>query len=140
MGPVDPTLLIMIAAVAVLLLLMFRNGKKRQQQQREMRDNMVPGVEVMLGSGLYGTIVEIDHENNRATLSSGSSTIVVHPGAIAQIVPDSTADDSEEVAPAQPSDDIAPDDDPEFGERLAKGEAALDAEKQNKDSENENEK
>lgn len=112
--PIDPLSLVMIAAIVVLVFFMFRNGKKRKEQQEEMRNNMVPGTDIMLQSGIYGEIVSVDTEANRAVIQSGTSTLEVHIGAIGMIVPAETA----AAAPAETSSDIAPDDDPEFGERV----------------------
>jgi len=103
---------IMLALIAVLIIFMVRNGRKRQRAAMEMQNNLVPGAEVMLQSGIYGTIEEVDAEANRVTLRSGGSTLIVHRNAIGQII--TPVDAPEEVA-----DDIAPDDDPEFGERIA---------------------
>lgn len=110
--------IIMFALIAVLIIFMIRNGKKRQQAAQEMQSNLRPGAEVMLQSGIYGTVEEVDEEANRVTVRSGSSTLVVHRNAVGQIVTP--------VEPAhEPADEIAPDDDPEFGERIGeKSEAA----------------
>lgn len=118
-GSMDPMTLIMFGLVAVLIFFMFRNSRKRQAQQQEMQNNMQPGAEVMLQSGIYGTIDSIDEESNRATISSGTSTFVVHRNAISQIVTpiDAPVENDE---PAS----LAPDDDPEFGERLNAGETS----------------
>lgn len=107
----DPLSIVMILAVVVLIFFMFRNGKKRQRAQQELRESMRPGVEIMLGSGIYGTILNVDEENNRATIESGTATFDVHMQAISQVVP----------TPVEAADDepvLAPDDDPEFGERI----------------------
>lgn len=107
----DPLSLVMFGLIAVLIFFMFRNGKKRQQAQREMQDNVRPGAEVMLQSGIFATIEEIDEEENRITVRSGDSNFVVHRNAIGQVV---TPVD----APAETSSGLAPDDDPAFGERF----------------------
>lgn len=112
----DPMTLIMFALIAVLIIFMIRNGKKRQQAQQEMQNNLRPGAEVMLQSGIYGTIEEVDETDNRVTVRSGNSTLVVHRNAVGQIV-----------TPVEPSEDaaeIAPDDDPEFGERVGDADGA----------------
>lgn len=106
----DPISLVMFGLIAVLIFFMFRNGKKRQQAQAEMQNNVRPGAQVMLQSGIFATIESIDEEENRVVVRSGDSSIVVHRNAIGQII--TPAD-----APAETSD-IAPDDDPEFGERV----------------------
>ncbi|WP_449279877.1 preprotein translocase subunit YajC [Leucobacter sp. GX0328] len=108
----DPITLVMFGLIAVLIFFMFRNGKKRQQAQQELQNSLRPGAEVMLQSGIFGTIESIDEESNRATVMSGTSTIVVHRSAISQVIAGAEA-------PAESAEpQLAPDDDPEFGERL----------------------
>lgn len=113
----DPITIVMFALIAVLVIFMFRNGKKRQKAMQELQDGLRPGAEVMLQSGIYGTIESVDAEENRVTVHSGTSSLVVHRNAVGQII-----------APAEtvvePAADIAPDDDPEFGERVAGDTAA----------------
>jgi len=113
--------IIMFALIAVLIIFMIRNGRKRQQAAREMQDNLRPGAEVMLQSGIYGVVEDVDAETNRVTVLSGTSTLVVHRNAVGQIV--TPAAGSEE-----PEARLAPDDDPEFGERVgdAGGDTATD--------------
>ena len=119
---VDPITLVMFGLIAVLIFFMFRNGKKRQQAQQELQNSLRPGAEVMLQSGIFGTIESIDEESNRATVMSGTSTIVVHRSAISQVIAGAEA-------PAESAEpQLAPDDDPEFGERLnAESEKVEDA-------------
>ncbi|KAM9862447.1 preprotein translocase subunit YajC [Leucobacter sp. BZR 635] len=109
----DPMSLVMFGLIAVLIFFMFRNSKKRQAQMAEMQSNMQPGAEVMLQSGIFATIIAIDEEENRVTVSSGNSTLVVHRNAIGQVVTpvDAPVEESEAAT-------LAPDDDPEFGERF----------------------
>lgn len=107
----DPVSLVMFGLIAVLIFFMFRNGKKRQQAMQQLQNNLRPGAEVMLQSGIFGLIESIDEEENRVTIRSGLSTLVVHRNAIGQVV---TPVESEEGAES----DVAPDDDPAFGERV----------------------
>ncbi|WP_025132940.1 preprotein translocase subunit YajC [Leucobacter sp. PH1c] len=113
----DPITILMFALIALLIFFMFRNGKKRQQAMQELQNGLRPGAEVMLQSGIFGTIESVDEEDNKVVVRSGTSTLVAHRNAIAQIV---TPTD----APAEePTSTLAPDDDPEFGERIANGTA-----------------
>lgn len=114
--PFDPTMIIMLLLIVVLIFFMFRNGRKRQQAAQEMQSKMRPGAEVMTQSGIFGTVEEINEEDGRVTLRSGTSTLVMHRNAISQVV---TASESEDEQP-----ELAPDDDPEFGERLSDGDSA----------------
>ncbi len=120
----DPITILMFALIALLIFFMFRNGKKRQQAMQELQNGLRPGAEVMLQSGIFGTIESVDEEDNKVVVRSGTSTLVAHRNAIAQIV-------TPNEAPAEDATStLAPDDDPEFGERIANanGEAAAAAE------------
>lgn len=116
----DPITLVMFGLIAVLIFFMFRNGKKRQQAMQELQNSLRPGAEVMLQSGIFGTIESIDEESNRATILSGDSSFVVHRSAISQVVTAAEAP----LADAEPR--LAPDDDPAFGERLKNDAPKLD--------------
>lgn len=115
----DPMTLIMFGLIAVLIIFMIRNGKKRQQAAQQMQNNLRPGAEVMLQSGIYGTVEEVDEADNKVTVRSGTSTLVVHRNAIGQIV-------TPVEAPEEALNEVAPDDDPAFGERI--GEAGTNTE------------
>jgi preprotein translocase subunit YajC len=104
--------LIMFGLIAVLIIFMIRNGKKRRQAAEEMQNNLRPGAEVMLQSGIFATVEEVDEVDHKVTVRSGNSTLVVHRNAVGQIIIPVDA-------PEAPAGDIAPDDDPEFGERVA---------------------
>lgn len=107
----DPMTLIMLGLIALLIIMMVRNGKKRREQVAEMQRGLVPGAEVMLQTGIYGTFVRFDEDDeNRAYIQSGDSTILVHRNAIGQIVNPVAADETPE------DQSLAPDDDPSFGE------------------------
>ena len=115
----DPLSIVMFGLIAVLIFFMFRNGKKRQAAAAQMQNDMRPGAEVMLSSGIYATIDSIDEENNRVTVTSGSTTLVVHRQAVSQIIAPT------EAAPVDAAEsELAPDDDPAFGERIENSEAA----------------
>ena len=118
----DPITILMFALIAVLIFFMFRNGKKRQAAMQELQNGLRPGAEVMLQSGIFGTIESIDEADNLVTLRSGTSTFDVHRNAVSQIVTpvDAPADEA-------PVAGLAPDDDPEFGERIAKTEGETPA-------------
>lgn len=111
---IDPITILMFALIGVLIFFMFRNGRKRQQAMQEMQNGLRPGAEVMLQSGIFATVEELDEEDNRLTVRSGTSTLVVHRNAVGQIVTPVTTDANDEETSS-----IAPDDDPAFGERLA---------------------
>ncbi|WP_231495895.1 preprotein translocase subunit YajC [Cellulomonas sp. HZM] len=54
-------LLILVLAVGAFWL-MSRRSRKMQKQQAEFRNNLTAGDEVMTGSGLFGTVVDVDDD------------------------------------------------------------------------------
>jgi preprotein translocase subunit YajC len=83
----DPFLLIMLAVFGLLIFSMFRRSKKAQQQQRELHNTLGPGVEVMTTMGLFGTILSVDKDQNKAVIElSPGTTATVHLQAIGKAV------------------------------------------------------
>lgn len=79
--------LLLPLALAFLIFTMFRRQRKAQQQVKEMRTQMEPGTEVMTQFGLFGTIVSIDQENNKAVLELSPGTrATVHTQALSKVV------------------------------------------------------
>lgn len=88
---------------------MVRNGKKRREMMATLQDNIQPGAEVMLQSGIFGTIESVDEEDlTKVVIRSGSTSFVVHRSAIGNVI---TPVETEET---EPEKQIAPDDDPNF--------------------------
>lgn len=83
--------LLLPLALAFLIFTMFRRQRKTQQQVKEMRTQMEPGTEVMTQFGLFGTIVSIDQENNKAVLElSPGNFATVHTQALSKVVQQDT--------------------------------------------------
>jgi preprotein translocase subunit YajC len=79
--------LLLPLALAFLIFTMFRRQRKSQQQVKEMRTQMEPGTQVMTQFGLFGTILSVDQENNKAVLElSPGNTATVHTQALAKVV------------------------------------------------------
>ncbi|QHC58473.1 preprotein translocase subunit YajC [Rathayibacter sp. VKM Ac-2760] len=111
----DPTIILLVLLLAVMIIFMFRNNKKRQREAEKMKSGLVPGVELMTGSGLFGTVVSIDDDENKIIIESTPGTLLtIHRQAIARLIdPTENAvvadEDEAEVVPATES--------PAFGER-----------------------
>ncbi|WP_049822280.1 preprotein translocase subunit YajC [Arthrobacter sp. H41] len=85
--PFDIFGLLLPLALAFLIFTMFRRQRKAQKQVKDMRTQMEPGTEVMTQFGLYGTILSIDQENNKAVLElSPGNTATVHTQALSKVV------------------------------------------------------
>jgi preprotein translocase subunit YajC len=85
--PFDIFSLLLPLALAFLIFTMFRRQRKTQNQVKEMRTQMEPGTEVMTQFGLYGTIVSIDQDANKAVLELSPGTFAtVHTQALSKVV------------------------------------------------------
>lgn len=125
--PFDPLTIVMFVLLGVMIFMMFRNGKKRKAEAAALQEKMVAGANVMTNFGLFGTIIAIDEEANKAELEIAPGVVVnIHRGAISRVVDDETADDSAEAADeadaqgamlnGEPVDTAMP----EYGERAEK--------------------
>jgi preprotein translocase subunit YajC len=79
--------------LAVLLVFMFWNSRKRMQKQKLEQEakarQTIPGAEVLLQGGLYGTIVAFDPDNldQPAQVEIAPGTVIkVHSQAILRVV------------------------------------------------------
>lgn len=84
--------IILMVVLAILVGLMFWNSRKRMQKMKEEQAakarQTVPGAEVMLNSGLYGTIVSYDPDNldQPAEVEIAPGVVIkVHSQAIARV-------------------------------------------------------
>ncbi|WP_341395093.1 preprotein translocase subunit YajC [Arthrobacter sp. G119Y2] len=104
--------------LALFIFMMFRKQKKTQKTVQEQRTQMVPGTEVMTQFGLFGTILSINNEENKAVLElSPGNTATVHLQALTKVVTTEPAaneeapvvpDDASSITSADRSDDAAP--------------------------------
>lgn len=107
--------------LALLLVFMFYNSRKRMQKQKAELEakgrQTVPGAEVLLQGGLYGTIVTYDPENldQPAEVEIAPGTVIkVHSQAILRVVEPVAAElDDQSIGHDAPSiesinDDVTP--------------------------------
>ena len=123
----DLTTILMLAVLAVLIFFMFRNSRKRKAQAEALRQEIVPGAEIMTNFGLYGTLISLDDVTKVAEVEVTPGTILrVHSQTISKVV---TAGDSDEPRSveeameranreAEAAEAKALETEPEFGERV----------------------
>lgn len=99
--------LLLPLALAFLIFTMFRKQRKMKKQVAEQRTQMVPGTEVMTNFGLFGTMVSLDEDNNKALIEIAPGvTATVHSQTLSKVVvPESdeveqSADEASDGAPA----------------------------------------
>lgn len=83
----DPFFIIMLAVFGLLIFFMFRRSKKAQQEQQKRRSSLAPGQEIMTSAGIFGTVVSVNHDENKVVLElSPGTNVTVHVQAIGQVI------------------------------------------------------
>lgn len=89
---------------AAMYFLFIRPQQRRARETQAMQSQLGPGDEVMTGSGIYGTVTEVDTEGGTVGLEIAPEVVVtVARGAIARVIThveheaeDEESEDSEE--------------------------------------------
>jgi preprotein translocase subunit YajC len=90
-----PELVSLLPIVGIGFLFWFliiRPASKRQRELSRMQGSLEIGDDVMLTSGIYGTLAAVDGDNLHVLVADGV-TLKVARGAIANVVPPETAAD-----------------------------------------------
>lgn len=92
-------LLPLLLIVVIFWLLIIRPARRRQTAMTELQRSLAPGTEVMLSSGIFGTVRSV--EDDVVTLAvADMTTLRVHKQAITQVVrPTDHADPAAEDGP-----------------------------------------
>jgi preprotein translocase subunit YajC len=81
------TFLPLVLIVLVFWFLVIRPTRKRQQQMSSVQSSLGPGSQVMLSSGIFGTVVSVADESVRIEIAPGT-TIKVARQAVVRVVED----------------------------------------------------
>jgi preprotein translocase subunit YajC len=90
LGPIVPFILIL----AVFWLLILRPQQRRQRELRALQSSLTTGSDVMLTSGIFGTVTSTNDDHVLVEIAPGV-TIKVVRGAIAQVLTTSEPDGTE---------------------------------------------
>jgi len=83
----DPFTLLMVAVLALMVVFMIRNSRKQKADREALVEKVVKGANVMTTSGIFGTIVSVDVEENQIVLETTPGTkIRIHRQAVTSIV------------------------------------------------------
>lgn len=93
----DANSILLFVMVAFMAVLMWNSSRTRKKQAAELAAKLEVGAEVMLGSGVFGTIEAI--ADDRVVIKSAGSTLEVARAAVAR-VSKSAADNAAEAKPA----------------------------------------
>jgi preprotein translocase subunit YajC len=69
-------LLLFIMIPLGMYFLMIRPQQRRAREMQQMQSQLAPGAEVMTGSGMYGTVTEVDEEDGTVVLEVSSEVQV----------------------------------------------------------------
>ncbi len=84
----------LVLLVFVGYLLLIRPARKRARATADLQSALSPGDEVMLSSGLFATVVDVQDEIASVELAPGT-VVRVHRGAVTQIIADRTTEAEE---------------------------------------------
>ena len=80
-------LLLIIVFIFGMYFLMIRPQQRRNRELQQMQSSLGPGAEVMTGSGIYGTIADIDEDEGTIGLEIAPGvTIRVARAAVARVI------------------------------------------------------
>jgi preprotein translocase subunit YajC len=97
------TPVLFLVGIAVLFwLVLIRPQARRQRELAHMQSTLEVGDEVMLTSGVYGTLRALDEDAAQVEIADGV-TIRVARGAVGQVLHE--ADAEQEPKPDEPADD-----------------------------------
>lgn len=108
----DPSFLIILLFGVGMLWFMSRRTRKQQQEAARFRDNLEAGQEVMTGSGLFGTVVEVEGDRVTLEIAPGSTSQWLK-AAIAKVVEPPLEDEDEESEDGEGLEDEFEDEDGE---------------------------
>lgn len=85
--PIDPFTLMMIAVLAMMVIFMIRNSRKQKADREALASKVVKGAIVMTTSGIFGTVLSIDEDENEIVVESTPGTkLRMHRQAIVSVV------------------------------------------------------
>jgi preprotein translocase subunit YajC len=97
----DPLTIGMFAVLVLMVVFMFRNNRKQKEAREKLQSSIVKGANVMMTSGVYGTIMSINTDDNEVVVETTPGTkIRFHLQAVASVV---EKKDPAEVKDAKPA-------------------------------------
>lgn len=89
----NPALIFMLQMVAIFAIfywLLIRPQRKEQQRHQQMLESLKRGDEIVTNGGVIGTIIHV--EEDRLTIKTGDTRLVVQRARIAQRIADAAGD------------------------------------------------
>lgn len=121
----DYSFLIILALAFGAMWLMTSRTRKQQKEAANFRANLTPGQEVMTGSGLFGTVVDVEDDVVTLETSPGVTSRWLRP-AIAKLVDPPVATDDDDEDELEDEDDYLEDEALEDGDAQATDAASVE--------------
>lgn len=77
----------LVLIVLVFWFLVIRPARKKQQEMSRVQASVDVGAEVMLSSGVFGTVVSVAHETMQLEISPGTSIKVARQAVVRVVEP-----------------------------------------------------
>ena len=75
-GSAMPMLLMMVAIFAIMYFFMIRPQQKQQKAIRNFENQLAEGMEVIVGSGIYGTVKSVDLAKNTVEVKIARDVVI----------------------------------------------------------------
>lgn len=98
------TIIPFVLIALVFWVLIVRPQRRRQQELSNTQSSLQPGVEVMLGSGIFGTVVSLEQETLHVQVAPGTTLKVARQAVVRVIPPATPADGTPDQRPGAPDD------------------------------------
>jgi preprotein translocase subunit YajC len=102
------TLILIALMVLAFYLLIMRPQRKRQQAIAKTLSELTPGTRVMLGSGLFGTVVEVGEKQVVLEISPGNELTVLKQAVARIVTPDDEDAEVDELSDFDPDEVVEP--------------------------------
>jgi preprotein translocase subunit YajC len=90
-------LLLIIVFIFGMYFLMIRPQQRRNRELQQMQAGLVPGAEVMTGSGIYGVVDSVDEEEGTVNLEVSEGVVLrVARAAIAKVISTPEVDEADD--------------------------------------------
>jgi preprotein translocase subunit YajC len=102
------TLILIALMVVAFYLLIMRPQRRRQQALAKTLSELTPGARVMLGSGLFGTVVAVGEKQVVLEISPGNELTVLKQAVARVVTPDDEDTEVDELADFDPDEVVEP--------------------------------
>jgi preprotein translocase subunit YajC len=84
---IDPLTIMMLAVLALMVVFMIRNSRKQKADREALVAKVVTGANVMTSSGIFGTVVSLNDDDNEIVLETTPGTkLRLHRQSVVSVI------------------------------------------------------